>query len=744
MNIVETLQSLENIVVKHNSLLEKESKSLLSEFSISSSINTQKELQQMEDENRVLQIGIVGRVKAGKSSLINALLFDGKSVLPKAATPMTAALTTISYGDAYSAEVEFFKAKDIENVEKEHKEYLKEFNRLKKEEHDRLFKKQQEKVSRDVPDEINNELVQKAEKKATTEMQKNISLSASFEQYSKMKESGIDVSTLGDSKSVVFDGLDELGSKMHEYVGSNGKYMPFTKSVHIKMPQENLKNIQIVDTPGVNDPVVSREERTRELLKYCDVVFIVSPSGQFMSKEDLELMNRITTKNGIRELYVIASKCDSQLYGSIKAENNGDLIKVLDSITTTLAGQLHATLTTLKQTNPEVGTVYDKLIEQSKQSIIYSSGISQTIKTYYDSKDSLDSNEKHTWGLLVENYPDYFSDIDRNISLSTLEKLININVVRDVMQDVREQKDQILAKRKDEYLKAKSQSATKYAQALVAYIESQVEEILNANIDDLEVQKNKLLTIKNNASENLDEVYHDLIEELKIAMSNTLKNKLNGYFKEAKKDLNSAESETSETYTATIHRSFWFDGSEERTRMVATVRTGSVKDTLSSLAEDVEASIELESAGFILAWRKNLTPSLLAVLREFVADDDLKPEQIRRVIRQVIYNINFPELQTSKDFGSDLEGATGTLKGYEAEEFISKAENHIRLFKEKVNRDIEKYVTDLIDTLKLFNLSSEIFSEYDSEITLLEQQIENKNVILDEFERAKNLLVGLA
>lgn len=35
-------------------------------------------------ENRKLNIGVVGQVKAGKSSFLNTLLFDGKDILPKA------------------------------------------------------------------------------------------------------------------------------------------------------------------------------------------------------------------------------------------------------------------------------------------------------------------------------------------------------------------------------------------------------------------------------------------------------------------------------------------------------------------------------------------------------------------------------------------------------------------------------------------------------------------------------------
>ena len=50
-------------------------------------------------ENRKLNIGVVGQVKAGKSSFLNTLLFNGQEILPKAATPKTATLTKMEYAE---------------------------------------------------------------------------------------------------------------------------------------------------------------------------------------------------------------------------------------------------------------------------------------------------------------------------------------------------------------------------------------------------------------------------------------------------------------------------------------------------------------------------------------------------------------------------------------------------------------------------------------------------------------------
>ncbi len=45
-------------------------------------------LKDMRPKNRDLKVSIIGRVKADKSSLLNALIFESKEVLSKVATPI--------------------------------------------------------------------------------------------------------------------------------------------------------------------------------------------------------------------------------------------------------------------------------------------------------------------------------------------------------------------------------------------------------------------------------------------------------------------------------------------------------------------------------------------------------------------------------------------------------------------------------------------------------------------------------
>ena len=76
-----------------------------------------------KSESRKLSIGIIGAVKAGKSSFLNACIFDGEEYLPKAATPMTAALTKISYSDKPKAIIHFYTSEDWEMIEENSAKY---------------------------------------------------------------------------------------------------------------------------------------------------------------------------------------------------------------------------------------------------------------------------------------------------------------------------------------------------------------------------------------------------------------------------------------------------------------------------------------------------------------------------------------------------------------------------------------------------------------------------------------------
>lgn len=112
---LKSIKSIEEALVKHQELFDPEK---LIEFKqVTSSL--QQNVEVAKSDSRKLSIGIVGAIKAGKSSFLNACIFGGEEYLPKAATPMTAALTRISYSDKPKAVVHFYTTEDWDTIEKQ-------------------------------------------------------------------------------------------------------------------------------------------------------------------------------------------------------------------------------------------------------------------------------------------------------------------------------------------------------------------------------------------------------------------------------------------------------------------------------------------------------------------------------------------------------------------------------------------------------------------------------------------------
>ena len=549
MSIIELSKKIEDVISKND--LTEIASVLKSEFAISKPEELQKAIERFEDDKRTLQLGVIGRVKVGKSSLLNALVFGGNDILPKAATPMTAALTVLQYGTETKADVEFFTKEDIEDIKEDAGRYERKLNDHKTHKSEELKERKLKKEKKDtLSDDDKKEIEEKALNLARRTLKEDKLLLSSYDQYQKIEKSGIQVEELEKDKSIPASNPKELNDKLLDYVGANGKYMPFTKSVTLTFNQDNLKDIQIIDTPGVNDPVVSREERTRELLKYCDVVLVVSPAWQFLSEEDLDLMDRIFSKEGIKDIYLVASQIDNELYGSEKKEGGGILRTVLDNIEEKLTKLQRDILETLKDTDSEVGDTFDKLINNR---VIVSSAVCYSMSKTFDDQESWDDNTKHVWKRLNADYKDFFTDKDT--ALSSLEKLANISKIQKIIDNVRDSKEQILEKRKEEFINTKKKALLEYKKALQEDITERCQKIKSTDIDEIRKQKQAMKKSKAEAVKHTDEVYKDLVEDLEIDIQKELQAELQSSFKKAIEERES--SEDTGTESRRYQRGFW-------------------------------------------------------------------------------------------------------------------------------------------------------------------------------------------
>lgn len=305
-----------------------EGKNLISEEKISefqnSAMDIEGRLEDIMKEGRLLRLGIVGEVKAGKSSFLNALLFDGKDILPKAPTPMTAALTRIKYNDVPQAKVVFYNKNDWDAVKVNAQKYndtLKKMYQEYCEKYDEMVKERSKKSFAAQFQNQNNVSPVHA-KKTIEEFEKDQRDNIPLE-YSSCKElldmtqsNALDVSRyLGKEEIIRGDGSDGVSflKELDQYVGANGKFTSIVKYTELQMNNPMLEGIEVIDTPGLNDPIRSRGRTTQKFLLECDAVFLVGYCGQFLGADDMSLILSSLPDEGINKAVLIGSKFDSAI-----------------------------------------------------------------------------------------------------------------------------------------------------------------------------------------------------------------------------------------------------------------------------------------------------------------------------------------------------------------------------------------------------------------------------------------------
>lgn len=231
-----------------------------------------KTMQEVADrlEKQEFSIGVTGIIKAGKSTMMNALL--GQDILGTAIRPETANLTTIKKSDDSKAIVHFWSKEewlDIKNsaFDEQSKEFVK------------------------ISEELEN-----------------------FDNYveNEPKQLNIDI-----------DALDNYTSARQ-----SNNLCNLVKEVELLLPLEFLDGgVAMVDTPGIDDPIAQREIITLEYLGSCSAILHLMNAKQSATQKDIEFIGDALIDQGISSLLVVITRIDT--LGSNKQEIDSRLAEII-------------------------------------------------------------------------------------------------------------------------------------------------------------------------------------------------------------------------------------------------------------------------------------------------------------------------------------------------------------------------------------------------------------------------------
>ncbi|PUD35108.1 GTPase [Helicobacter pylori] len=756
--------------------LQERARPFMSENAVIKTEELEKTLKELQDTNRDLKVGIIGRVKAGKSSLLNALIFEGVEVLPKAATPMTASLTILKYADTLSTEVEFYNPKDIAELENEHERYVREFNRIVDEE----VKKQKEKQSlsnrakerlnkfgkfisgnksdKEAPKEnilSDEEINERAERIAKDKLKGDEKLVSSHDQYEKMKKSG-SLNTENLDPRIQANNLQELNQKLLQFVGANGKYMPYTKAVQISLNNPNFKDLEVIDTPGVNDPIASREERTKALLKDCDVVFIISPSNQFLTDSDMDLFDRVSNKEGLQEIYFVASQADSAVGSMSEVEkSNQHLPTAFENAQKALSSQLNNIMEKLIENYPNQREIFEKAI---KNGVILASGACFSMYKDFNNQASWERNQKteeyhNALRNLRDAYPDAFSS--DNKSKESLLFLSNMSAIEERLEKAAKEKEKIISQKLQDYTQSQANNLHSLIAQLLQDLEEEKKRVKNADISAIKEQIKAYENLSGNIEIGFDGVYEEFIlhfiNNIRASLEETLKKAI----QTAK--TRSREEEEEERYTERVKQGgawgsfkrnflFWADddaGYDEVERTRATIKAGAVLDYLIKMHEICEKALNDSANSFKVVFKKELYAKVFSQLREIISDDLIDEVAFKRSVMAVLDSIEFKEFDYTDKLPGEIRGKTGNLKGDEANVFIQSVGNYVRNFEAETKKDVKGYIQGLRETLERQNFASDTLQKLQKDMQNLHNQVQNKEQSIAQLDAQIKALMGI-
>lgn len=690
-----------------------------------------------QQKDRLMYIGIVGRVKAGKSSLLNALFFEGQNVLPSAATPMTAALTTLSYGDTFAAEVDFYSEQDISLIKQRASEYE---QKLRKETL-RLTSENREKAK---PQSEDDEFQKKIQRMAARSLKSDQQLEASYDQFQRMQASGLGRAELVQATKINATDIQQLKITLLDYVSASGRFMPFTKSVNIQLPLDSLRDICVVDTPGFNDPVQSREARTHELLKSCDVIFIVSPAGQFLSEQDLDMMGRITQKEGVQEIFVVASQVDTQLFGTDIRQPT--LKGALDKITQTLGDHMVTTLQKFKKDQPEIGSTFDQLIINAQHKILYASGISHALGMKFQNQSEWSDGEQTVWRNLMQYYPDYFALDDVPQSRSSLNLLANVAELKRILSQVREQKDQIKQAHLKKLVADKHRALLTFTKEMIEACEQQAEQVSTTDIADIQAQIKKLGTLSLQLKAKLDPIArmcrNELMEKIDIQIKQSIEQNYQNIYHQVDKNTSTEnESYTAEKSGAAswLARKLWGGGSETRYRNVTKIMTNPLRTALEKFISNTMRPLQTEVDKLSLTFTEILSSRVLSGYRDTLKDDSLFNEELALQSIQTCIN-QLPRLKhDSRIEIPESLSARGSLQGDAADEYQREYTKFTDNLKYKMNQSVDKLYADVERDIPE-KIAEPFCKELEVLMQSLKDQISRQEQVLSRLKRLKDEL----
>lgn len=635
--------------------------------------------------DRKLNIGVIGRVKAGKSTFLNALLFGGREVLPIAVTPKTAVLTRIEYAEENQMEIEFYR-EDEWNIIKE---------------------------SASLDSEMNEVVVAK-------------------EIMSMVDKRNLDLSRyIGKANFVLtYDTYEELSAEINDYVGENGQYTPIVKNVTLRLNLEELEGISIVDTPGLNDPISSRTNKTKQFMELCDVVFFLSKATGFLDKQDVDLVVSQLPQKGVNQLILLCSRFDDGIRDVIWNQKSFHIArKELESKLDAYAANM---LDVYKKTHYYVN---EQIIEQCSHPVYISS---MAYNMSHKEPDQYDEKEKK----ILEDL-----SIHETVTGDMLKEIGNLDKVKEIFEQVVDSKEVVLTTKAKNFIPNARKELKSKLLMLQKLSQKRILQLTEYDREQMLEQKKKFTSQINGINLHLEEIFGNWCTKIEDNKMEALHN-LRSFYRDALQ-MNEKEGVKTHFEIENISAARWYKpwtwgktkkqiySYDERYKYID---ASDAMENIRNFANDASNSIET-------AFHKSVDMAYIrgqllnAIMENLdMMDENCSPAYYKLLVAKTLNHIEIPVVNIDvstfiNNISLQFYGEIRTnAKKTELKNALSNALSHLldditNIFESEVGGFKRK-----VDEIKE-GFSTKVLEDITKELNVILEQMENKDEEIDQYHR---------
>ena len=522
------------------------------------------------------------------------------------------------------------------------------------------------------------------------------------------------------------DSIDALKNRLEDYVGVNGKYMPIVKYIEIFLNIEAIKDFDIVDTPGLNDPVLSRGQLTRNFLGKCDVVFLLSASSQFFDSQDISLFSEQIPQEGISRVIVIGSKFDNGLIGESQKYNN-DIKTAQVGVKNVLNEQFKARIKDSQRQN----------IRDMFENAFPPNYVSSSCYDIYKHYGNLSKNEERIKNNIIRAFPHFLDNAEKFKELSGIE-IFNSTIIPEIVS----KKESIFKERSNNLYLGFMDKFTSSIEKLDKSVKDKQEKFSKEDIKSIEDKLKETEGVLKKLGNSIKECFNEV-------KNKDVKKKFNDLEREFKETISQIKAK--ESHKSKLENNKWFGGIarffgdlfnkdwgyKEFDLIYIHDIVDEIRKTIDKMQKELNNTCE--DIFNIDYFSKELEYKITAALKEKLKDNDFDVENIILPLKRVLRDMLYSPVKLKEDYTNFILEEVN----HKTEILLEKMKDLIS-FKiipeilDNIENNLKNQTDGIIKTLdeKEENLIKDISSSIESDAEELKKQLENKKEYEELYKQA--------